>query len=103
MTNLFDGIEFERVSDETPMSTATLAKSCKGCIVKHGAEFEQIFGQRIQNFMSGIHFIIGFDIVGFDKRVVQSVDGKSCAETITDKYGQRASELVRELLEYPKM
>jgi len=101
MENLFEGVEMEHIKDDG-LSMHDLAGSCKECITKHGAEFQAIFGVRLTLFMSGIHLIIGFDIVAFDKQVILSGD-KCMADTIKEKYGDRAAELIVSILQYPKI
>ncbi len=101
MESLFDNCESEHIKADT-LSMHDVCGSCAECITKHGAEFKAIFGVDIKRFMSGIHYIMGFDIVGFDQHVIRS--GVKCMkDVVIDQYGQRANDLLTAILDYPKI
>ncbi len=102
ITSLLDGVETEQIKADT-LSMHDLAGSCKECITLHKKEFLEIFHVDIRRFMSGINFLLGFDIVGFDKQVIKTEDNISMSDTIKDKYGDRANRLIDEILQYPKI
>lgn len=59
--------------------------------LEHEAEFQSIFGVRLRDYMSSC---MGFDLLKFDDTVVKPKDGVSTKDTIEQKYGARAVELV---------
>lgn len=77
-----------------------LIKLNNECIEKHKDEFKNTFGVDITNFFSGKNKVFGFDIIGFDKQIIQS-GNDSPANVTREKYGQRAVDLINEILEYP--
>ena len=63
--------------------------------LKNNEEFFRIFGKRYRDFCGS--YVTGFDIVDFDKWVnPQQV--LSCSDCIKQKYGERAKELIKELI-----
>jgi hypothetical protein len=42
--------------------------------------------------------LTGFDIIKFDDEVLQSPDGKSCADVLLENYSQEAHDLIVSLL-----
>lgn len=66
-------------------------------IVTHEKEFKDTFDVSLRDYMA-FH---GFDVIRFDERVVHSDDhpNKSCKMVIVEKWGQRAADLIDELLE----
>ena len=102
ITDLLDGVEMEHIK-AVALSMHDLAGSCKECITLHKKEFLEIFHVDIRRFMSGLHFLLGFDIVGFDQQVIKTEDNISMSDTIKDRYGDRANKLIDEILQYPKL
>lgn len=102
MKNLFDGVAMEHIKDDT-LSLHDLAGSCKECITLHRQEFLSVFSVDIRRFMSGLHFLIGFDIVAFDQQIIQTPDDLSMSDIIVKRYGQSASDLIDAILQYPKV
>ena len=58
-------------------------------------KFQEIFKVRLNKYL---HPLFGFDIVQFDEEVVQSPDGKSVKETLVERYGREASNLIEYLV-----
>lgn len=102
MKDLFEGVKFEHVKADA-LSLHALAGSCKECITIHSKQFLETFHVDIKQFMSGLHFLIGFDIVAFDQQVIQAPDGKSMSDVIIEQHGQAANDLINEILKYPKI
>ena len=63
-------------------------------VKKHHAEFKQIFGVQLTDYMD----TAGFDVVKFDEEFLKTPDGISTKELIYSKYGQRAVSLAEALL-----
>jgi hypothetical protein len=57
--------------------------------------FQRIFGIPIGQYHN---ILTGFDIIRFDKEIIQSPDGVSCAEAIEQKYGKEALDLISKLI-----
>lgn len=64
--------------------------------LNHCEEFQRIFRMRLKLFW--IDNILGFDIVAFDK-AVGCPDGIALADHLRTKYGQRAVDLIKLLIE----
>lgn len=61
---------------------------------QHRSKFFQFFGRSLQDFWNNR---LGLDILRLDDQIVQSGDN-SMSETIKERYGEEAAELVRELV-----
>lgn len=60
--------------------------------LEHEAEFNTIFaGVKLRDFMRGC---MGFDLLKFDATVIKPNDGVSTRDTIKQRFGERAVELV---------
>jgi len=70
-------------------------KDYNSLVLEHEAEFQNVFGIRLRDYMRS-H--IGFDILKFDDVFIKPKNGVSTADTIEQKYGRRAVELIRILL-----
>jgi len=57
-------------------------------------EFERIFREPLTQYWHGI---LGFDVVGFDERIVKSGSG-SVKDAVRQTYGQEAVALIQRLL-----
>ena len=57
-------------------------------------KFKAIFKKEIVYFMNPV---FGFDIFGFDK-YIQTPDGKSTSDWLTEKYGKKAEQFIRGLI-----
>lgn len=64
----------------------------------HSIEFELTFGKPLGHFMDPI---FGFDLVRFDEHLIKPEEGQSTEEAIKARYGQRAVNLIRELITEP--
>lgn len=58
------------------------------------SEFEKIFGTTLKQWT---HYITGFDVIGFDE-FINPDPGVSCAQAVKAKYGQRAQDLIMEVI-----
>ena len=101
MKTLFDNCKTEYIKSDG-LSMHDLCGSCAECVTLHSKEFNTIFGVDLKSFMSGIHYISGFDIIRFDRCVIQS-GGDCMSDCIIEKHGKRASDLIAEILQYPKV
>ena len=59
--------------------------------LEHEAEFYTTFGVKLRGFMHGC---MGFDLLRFDDTVIKPNDGVSTRDTIKQRFGERAVELV---------
>jgi len=62
--------------------------------IEHAKEFRAVFGVNLKDFWGAL----GFDVVAFDVNFIKSPDRFSCAEAIRAKYGDRAVQIVRDLM-----
>ena len=62
---------------------------------EHAAAFEETFGCSLKLFFNSA---TGFDVVGFDEKVVKPDDGVSCAQAIEERWGKEAVALIRTLI-----
>lgn len=62
-------------------------------ILKYGPEFKTIFGIQVTHFAN----VLGFDVIKFDEWL-GTPDGISTADYLTQRYGDRARQLVESLL-----
>lgn len=69
----------------------------KDLLHKHRDEFWEIFGKNISRYYSYSMMLAGFDIVTFDKDI-GTPDGESTKDFIEKKFGNRAVEIINELL-----
>ncbi len=69
----------------------------KDLLQKHRDEFWQIFGKNISRYYSYKHMVKGFDIVTFDEDI-GTPDGVSTKDFIEKKFGNRAVEIINELI-----
>jgi len=63
-------------------------------------EFREIFKANLRNYQ---HPFLGFDLLRFEKHfapenLTEEANGKSLSDILIEKYGQRASDLIREIL-----
>lgn len=63
-------------------------------------EFEQTFKMKLKTYLdicSPVGLIIGFDIIKFDEDI-RTPDGVSCKDRVVALYGERAGEIIDNLL-----
>ena len=70
-----------------------IIEKTRNAIVKHGQEFKRIFGVPVNKFLD----ITGFDIIKFDEWL-DTPNGVSSSEFIKKKFGDKAEQLIRNLL-----
>ncbi len=63
---------------------------------KHAVEFQSIFGTYLKYFWIDNRF--GFDVIKFDEVLIKPPDGVSTADEVLRRYGQRALDIVNELI-----
>ena len=61
---------------------------------KYHYQFKEIFNIELSNFFDNI---TGFDIIKFDEWL-DTPDGKSCSDFITEKYGINATKMIEDLI-----
>ena len=86
-------------------AVAKLAYSVQQGLTKHRSEFDEVFAPlKLKSYMRAnlVQQVTGFEIVQFDTDLDVSED-KSTSDFIKEKYGERAEQLIRELLDYPKV
>lgn len=91
------------IQDERTVSPAYGgAAQVESKLSKYGAEFFEIFGVRLLDYWDFIAgYDCGFNVVKFDDKVIRS-GNDSMANVIRAKYGDRAHDLVKSLLEADK-
>ena len=94
-----DEADVLKQASDTPVSMATLIDNNRECCRKYGKRFKEIFKVPIGAFM---HPVTGFDICGFDNKVIRSKDGVSMRQTLVDEYGLEAAQMIAEIIKYPK-
>lgn len=62
---------------------------------KFHKDFQRIFGENLRNYFD---YMTGFDICGFDEKIVKAPDGKSCREVCLEKYGEEGVRVIEGLL-----
>ena len=64
-------------------------------VVTYEKQFEDTFGVPLRRFMSSI---TGFDVIAFDDDVIKPEDGVSTKETIQQKHGDAAVDLILNII-----
>jgi hypothetical protein len=83
------------VIDEIKGMTTPHPKEYDQLLLKYGPKFKEIFRTDLKPFMN---YLTGFDIIKFDEGIVKPKDGISTRQTILDKWGQKAVDLIAELM-----
>jgi len=66
----------------------------------YAGEFEEIFKVKLKAYLdtsTPVGLITGFDIIKFDEDI-RTPDGISCSDHIAAAYGERAGEIVKNLI-----
>ena len=90
------------------MNVQDMAFQVRTCCSKHSGEFYAIFRVPLNQFMWNSSWplelkLLGFDIIAFDEWLAIPEDlGDISMETfVTQKFGERAAQLIQELIKYP--